>query len=504
MQDIQITLDRDSRKHLYDQIYTFIADAVRRGELQQGERLPSTRILAANLDVSRSTVQIAYDQLLAEGYIVSKRGSGYYVGMIGAQDFIRTGRPAEGAYRGTGGKMQLCPDGREGAKGPAPAKESEEIDFSPRLIEMGQFPYATWKRIHKGIFADARKERADLFASGDAAGDLPLREVIAHYLHLSRGVRCTPEQVIVGAGNDYLLLLLGQILGRDIRVAMESPTYLRAGRIFRSMGWDVRSVAMDGEGMRADLLERADCSAAYVMPAHQFPVGTLMPVSRRARLLAWAYSVSGRYLIEDDYDSEFRYRGKPVPSLQSLDSEGRVIYIGTFSKSIAPAIRVSYMILPEALADRYRENCSFFSNTVSRIDQAILREFMSEGYFERYLNRMRTLYRGRHDVLLQELRALEAGFVLRGAGAGLHICLLEKGFTGSRDEAARREEELRQAAEEAGVRIYTASEFLLPWDPWPEGQPAVPGLILGYGALPAERIREGIRKLFEIRAFHLK
>ncbi|MBQ3392314.1 MAG: PLP-dependent aminotransferase family protein [Lachnospiraceae bacterium] len=499
MQDLQITLDKGSGRHLYEQIYRFIREAIRDGSLQTGERLPSTRILGRNLGVSRSTAQLAYDQLLAEGYIRSRRGSGYYVSAIDAM--LDAGRDDVQAAVQT---LPQTPSHGGSAAAPDAREKEVRIDFSPRLIEMGQFPYATWKRIHKGIFVGTR---AELFRSGDAAGDPALRSTIAHYLHLSRGVKCTPDQVIVGAGNDYLMMLLGQILGRQVRIGMESPTYLRAGRIFDALGWDVRSVCMDREGMRADSLEavmadRPDperFQLAYVMPAHQFPVGTLMPVARRAQILRWAGEESRRYIIEDDYDSEFRYRGKPVPALQSQDGAGKVIYMGTFSKSIAPSIRISYMILPESLLCAYRERCYFYSGTVSRIDQAILHEFMADGYFERYLNRMRTLYRGRHDVLVQALRALEPRFKIRGAGAGLHV-LLELTGTGRPyrpDEIEETEEALRLKAEEAGVRVYKLSVFRLPKGGFPAGQADVPGIVLGYGALAEEQIREGVGILRE-------
>lgn len=485
MQELQIVLEKDTGKHYYEQIYSFISSAVRQGSLRKGERLPSTRVLADYLGVSRSTVQLAYEQLLAEGYIRGKRGSGYYVSDL--EDILRIPEPSEAQ----GQSLQAPESGRKPEEPAREASASGQIDFSPRMIEMKQFPLATWKKIHKGIFAG---ENAGLFAAGDAAGEPALRETIARYLQLSRGVRCTPEQVVVGAGTDYLLLLLGQILARRSRVGMESPTYLRAARIFRSFGWEVAGIPMDQQGMRADALEETGCDTAYVMPAHQFPTGVLMPVARRMQLLRWAERDPGRYLIEDDYDSEFRYRGKPIPALQSLDRSGKVVYIGTFSKAIAPAIRVSYMILPPALLKQYRERCFFFSSTVSRIDQAILNTFMAEGYFERYLNRMRTLYRGRHDILIQELKALAPDFSVSGTGAGHHVMLLEQ-RTLSAETIPEREEDLREKALAEGVLVYPVSAFRLPWAPWPAGQERKAGVVLGYGGLSGEQIRTGIGKL---------
>lgn len=217
-------------------------------------------------------------------------------------------------------------------------------------------------------------------------------------------MNCRPEQIVVGAGNDYLLLLLEKLLGRQVRIAMENPTYLRSWRIFKSFSYHVVTVDADENGMKVGQLEKENVSTVYCMPSHQFPSGTVMPIGRRLELLKWADGAPDRYIIEDDYDSEFRYHGKPIPALQATDEHGRVIYIGSFSKAIAPAIRVSFMVLPEVLLEKYRRELFFYSCTVSRIDQSILNEFIRDGYFERHLNRMRKIYRAKHELLLEELR----------------------------------------------------------------------------------------------------
>ena len=210
-----------------------------------------------------------------------------------------------------------------------------------------------------------------------------LKETICDYLYHARNVRCTPEQIIIGAGNEYLQLMLIQMLGTSHGVAMESPTYLRAYRTFKNAGLSVREVALDDAGMRVDLLRKTDASIAYVMPSHQFPLGIVMPMKRRLELLNWAVEEPERYIIEDDYDSEFRYKGKPIPALQGIDRSGRVIYLGTFSKSIASSIRVSYMVLPEHLLERYQECCGFYACTVPNLMQQAICQFMQEGYFEK-------------------------------------------------------------------------------------------------------------------------
>ena len=321
-----------------------------------------------------------------------------------------------------------------------------------------------------------------MFSLGEPQGDLQLRVTICRYLHGSRGVNCDPEQIIIGAGNDYLLLLLEKILGRHVHVAMEDPTYARAYKIFRSCAYPVSFIPMDGSGIRVDCLRQTDARVAYVMPSRQYPTGISMPIGRRMELLQWAAEEEGRYLIEDDYDSEFRYKGKPLPSLQASDRNGNVVYIGTFSKAIAPAIRISYMVLPYPLLECYRRQCGFYSSTVSRIDQTILNEFIENGYFERYLNKMRKQYRMKHDLLLGELRPFGKAFRISGSNAGLHVILTDK--------KGRSEEELARAAELSGVKVYQMRDFRMGG---PGGDAAM--LILGYGALSPEEIREGLALL---------
>lgn len=541
MLELNIDFDADSGKYLYEQIYEYIRDEIRSGRLKKDEKIPSTRALAEFLHISRSTASLAYDQLLSEGYIYSKRNSGYYIsgiedlydfsgerslksrnescnennvsGQIAGRTVWKDKCQKDHGQRDRGIKDQKdhgVKDKEADCSGSALAKDL--IDFSPRRIDMSIFPYATWKKISREILVD---DRSGIFSLGDPIGDEPLRTTIAHYLHTARGVNCDADQVVIGAGNDYLLMLLRLILGEDRRIGMENPTYLRAARIFHSFGYEVMPLKMDEAGMRVEQLDRYSCSLAYVMPSHQFPTGTVMPITRRLELLRWAAGAPDRYLIEDDYDSEFRYRGKPIPSLQASDQDGKVIYIGTFSKSIAPAIRISYMILPPGLMERFRRHFGFFSSTVSRIDQGILNEFMSRGYFERYLNKTRKLYKGRHDHLLRELRKLQDRFTIHGEGAGLHVILTLKeseyvsfckknGGSADSDSARVRacEQGLRDAALENGVLVYPESDNLLKRTdlperifPEPAGKKSLfhgPSILLGYGALDKEQISRGI------------
>ncbi len=461
MIDLVMEFDSHSGRHLYEQIYDHIKEEIRKGHLRCGERLPSTRMLANYLQVSRSTVDMAYEQLLSEGYLESRPYKGFFVCKIEELYHLKASVYQKSEY--TLQKPKRAP-----------------YDFSPNVVELGSFPFGTWKKITKETLIDDRKE---MFALGHPQGDMELRISISHYLHTSRGVNCTPEQIIVGAGNDYLLLLLEKILGRNICVALENPTYKRAYRIFQSFGYRVKVVPMDESGMCVDALHESEADLAYVMPSHQFPTGVVMPIGRRLELLRWAAGEEQRYLIEDDYDSEFRYRGKPIPSLQASDHADKVIYIGTFSKAIAPAIRISYMVLPQRLLARYWERCVFFSSTVSRIDQSVLNVFIRDGAFERHLNKMRKIYKSRHDTLLACCRNYLSQVTISGENSGLHLIL--------RYHGEKTEEELLRLAGEKGVRLYGMSDSYIGRLPenW---QPA---LILGYAGLQESEIETGIRIL---------
>ena len=472
---IHIQLQPESGRTLYEQIYESIRDEIRSGHLLRNEKLPSARFLAEYLQISRTTVDMAYGQLAAEGYVEARPRRGYFVSAF------------EELYA-----LDMPSRGEKPAPSDSAGKPSVRYDFSPNAIDMRFFPYATWKKITRNILVDANSR---MFSLGEPQGDLQLRTTICRYLHGSRGVNCEPEQIIVGAGNDYLLLLLEKILGRHVHVAMENPTYARAYRIFRSCGYPVSLVPVDENGMQTGALRRTGAQIAYVMPSHQYPTGVAMPIGRRMELLRWAAEKPERYLIEDDYDSEFRYRGKPLPSLQASDADGRVVYIGTFSKAIAPAIRISYMVLPYPLLARYRETCSFYSSTVSRIDQTILNEFIRDGYFERYLNKMRKRYREKHDLLLSELRPFEHDFGISGSSAGLHVILT--------DRRGRTEDELARLAASEDVKVYRMGDFRMkegidgaPDSGEPIGQTGEQAmLILGYGGLTVEEIREGAGRL---------
>ena len=279
-------------------------------------------------------------------------------------------------------------------------------------------------------------------------------------------------------------MMLCSVIGRNHVIAVENPAYKQAYRLFSSQSYPVEPVEMDRYGMRVDMLRESVADIAYVTPSHQYPTGIVMPMKRRIELLGWANESEKRYIIEDDYDSEFRYKGKPIPALQGSDANGKVIYLGTFSKSIAPAIRMSYMVLPEELAAVYRDKCGFISSTVSKVDQLIVQHFIEEGYYERHLNKTRALYKGRHDVLIRALQDMKFDCEIAGEYAGVHLLM---SFADHVSES-----ELIRRAENAGVKVYGLSDYCIG-----ENQRSAT-ILLGYANLSEEEIREATAILKEV------
>lgn len=462
MNELTIALNLTSKVPLYEQIYQYIKEEIQTGRLTHGKKLPSTRALAKYLEVSRSTVELAYEQLLSEGYIESEPCKGYYIAQI------------EELYQLQKVSVPVKKRGNE--------KKKYKYDFSINGIDLSGFPYNVWRKLYKEILMD---DRAELFRSGDVQGEYSFRLAICNYLHQARGVNCTPEQVIVGAGSDYLFMLLSMILGKDVTIAFEDPVYRQAYNMAREIGCHTVAVSLDKQGICVDKLEESGADIAYVTPSHQYPTGIVMPVKRRQELIKWAYQSKDRYIIEDDYDSEFRYKGKPIPALQGYGGEEKVIYLGTFSKAIAPAIRLGYMILPQPLLDVYYEKCGFISSTVSKVDQMIVQKFMEDGHFERHLNRMRAVYKARHDVLIEGLKPLEKICRISGENAGVHVLMTF--------EDGRTEDELIRLAEEKDIRVYGMSEYYIE-----KRESKTPTILLGYGNLTETQIKEALTILKDV------
>lgn len=474
MHELTINLQPSEKVPLYEQIYTYIKGEIRAGRILCREKLPSTRALASYLEVSRSTVELAYEQLLSEGYIESVPCRGFFVAQVDELYHLEAAKE-RGGFQEERGEIE----------NQAKIKYSEKIkyDFTPNGVDLKSFPYNTWRKLSREILSD---DRTELFRLGDPRGEYAFRSVICRYLYQARGVSCTPEQVIVGAGSDYLMLLFCTIIGRNHRIAVENPTYKKAYRLFQSQEYEVKPISMDGMGMKIEDLRKCGADVAYVTPSHQYPTGIVMPIGRRMELLKWAEEEKGRYIVEDDYDSEFRYKGKPIPALQGYDAHGKVVYLGTFSKSIAPAIRLSYMVLPLELCEVYQKKCRFLSSTVSKVDQLIVCRFIEEGYYERHLNKTRALYKSRHDQLIYGLRPLAGKCRISGENAGVHLLLH---FPGEHKES----ELIRRAAQE-GIKVYGLSDYIV--DQGEKRGEAT--ILLGYANMPEEQIKEACTVLGRI------
>ena len=452
MQELTVPLDSASRTPLYEQIYRFVVSEIRSGRIREGDRLPGKRTLCAHLGVSLSTVETAYSLLQAEGYIASRPRSGFYA----AASSLPMTPPPEAAPQ-------------PAAHRPSAAPKAPRLDTSTSAVDTSAFPYATWARIFKRVLYD----HPDLLQRGDAQGDPELREALSAFLYQYRGVRSTPEQIVVGAGLTGLLEMILHITAPNAPVALEDPGYGAPYRLLRRMGRAARPIPVDGEGMRIGALCQSDAALCYLTPAHQFPTGALMPVGRRMQLLAWAQEAPDRFLIEDDYDSEFRYSSRPIPALQGLGGD-RVIYAGTFSRTIAPSIRVAYMVLPEALLARYRAEYAASASPVSRFEQQTLARFLREGFYARHLRRVGSLYRARCAALTAALSAIDGVSVLAN-DAGLHVLITH---------ARLSEGELIARAASRGIRLSGLSGYCH------QAAPAPSTVVCGFAGLTDAQVPE--------------
>lgn len=457
-----LSLDPKCRTPMYDQLYAAVAGAIREGVLRYGEKLPSKRALCAQLGVSRSTVETAYELLLAEGYVESRPRSGYYV----------TEYVAPQAAQETVLCVQNAP-----AKNKEPFVNTENrplCSLSTSAVDVSLFPYASWAKLYKEVVYNS----PELLQRGDPRGEAVLREALARMLSEYRGVRCAPEQLVVGSGMETLLDQLAILFGPETVYAMEDPGYPALERSLLARGQTVCYIPMDANGMDAEALEVSGAAVAYLTPSHQFPLGITMPASRRSRLLRWAVEQEG-WIIEDDYDSEFRYGGRPIPSMQGMDRHGRVIYVGTFSRSLAPAIRLAYMVLPPSLLPRWHALNGRRQPTVSRYEQTVMARFLAEGYYGRYIRRVGKLYADRRRTLLGALERIP-GLSVSGADGGIHFLVTLPRLS---------EPELLSRAAAVGLPLRGLSEFCRRVPPYPST------LVLGYGGLPTRSIVEVVNQL---------
>jgi len=453
-----LELIKDSETPLYEQIYDQIRLDITDGKLPVDMKLPSKRKLGEFLDVSQTTIELAYGQLTAEGFISSIPRKGFYVQAIEELAYVRPVKVTETLEEY--------------------AVEKINVDFSPGHIDTNSFPFTKWRKYSKDVIDEGSK---DLLLLGDPHGDIELRKEIARYLYHSRSVDCTPEQVIVGSGTEQLMPLVIRILGIDAKYAIEDPGYPLTHHVFYHNNREAIPISVDEEGMDVQSLQLSGATIAYVTPSHQFPTGTVLSAARRTALLNWASANSHHFIIEDDYDSEFRYAGRPIPALQGMDKGDSVIYLSTFSKSLMPSLRIAYMVLPAQLLKKYQEAFIHYSSTVPRLDQHILARFMEDGQFSRHLNRMRKIYKKKLQILIESLLLYKPYISYSGEEAGMHIIV-----TVHTNES---EEQLIQLAKEVGIRIYGLSKYRT------QKKIEEPSFIIGFGGLSGKSIDGAVKKL---------
>jgi len=441
------------------QLTNYLKSEILLGRIKPQEKLPSKRHLANYLKLSLNTIQAAYDQLNAEGFVESRPRKGLFVAAL--EEFFQM---EPGNFKTESASIKKC---------------DLKIDFNSGRVDLTQFPYTAWRKL---TIQSLYEDQASVFYNGDPQGEWNLREEIANYLFASRGVRCTAEQIIIGAGTQVLMNLLVLLIGKEHVYGLEEPGYHRVRTVLHHHGVPTVPIPLDEAGMEMGALKESPATVAYVTPSHQFPMGMVMPIVRRMELLKWAEIKDG-YIIEDDYDGEYRYKGKPIPSLQALDTLGRVVYLGTFSKSLIPSIRISYLVLPAKLIQTYQDGFAIYKQTVSRLHQETLFRFMNEGYWQSHINKMRTLYRKKHKSLLAAIdRLLGDQVEVIGEKSGLHLVLSVKNNMS--------EDQLIQSAKRVGVKVYPLSiYFATPReDPYPK-------VVIGFGGLSERELEDGIELL---------
>ena len=424
---------------LYESLYKCIKNDILQGKLCAGEKLPSKRSFAKNLGISVITVENAYGQLSDEGYIYSMPKRGFYV-----SDIDMGANPNTSAK--TSADANLFDDSASIACSPYFA------DFSSNQTDSEIFPFTIWTKTVRSVLND---NRIQLMINPPCGGILPLRNAIARYLGDFRGMKVAPHQIIIGAGTEYLYGLLIQLLGKNLIYGVENPGYHKIGKICKSMGVTYRHVDLDESGVSIHELEEKKIDIIHTSPSHHFPTGLVMPVSRRYELLGWAAKKKQHYIIEDDYDSELRLSGKPFPTLQSIDVSGKVIYMNTFTKTLASTVRISYMVLPEDLAKRFYSELSFYSCTVSNFEQYTLAQFMENGSFEKHINRLRNYYQNKRDAILKELKSGSIGkyITIQEEEAGVHFLMhIQSDCT---------EAEIVEKAKAGGVKLDPLSRYYI-------------------------------------------
>ena len=486
--EIAITLDNRLSEPLHRQLYEELRRAILSCRLKPGERVPSTRAFAVSLGVSRATVTLGYEQLIAEGYLEAVTGSGTRVCVqlpddslktapVGAASFSiqQNGLPASRTVL-----LSRYGDALNDSAPLEPVEPELPINFKTGRPALEEFPMSEWRRL---LLRHCRTDRAELLDyAPDFCGDPKLRQAICSYLGRARAVNCTVDRIVVINGSQQAIDLVTKLLiDRGDTVAVEEPGYLGARRAFLAQGAKLLPVPVDENGVIAERLPlKSKAKLIYVTPSHQFPTGAVLPLNRRLELLKWAER-TGAMVIEDDYDSEFRYDSRPIPALQGLSDGNHVIYVGTFSKVLFPALRIGYAVVPEAMSRVFARARWIADRQTPTLEQRALADFIAEGHLERHLRRMRTLYDKRRQTLVRVLKNnFEDQVEIVGENTGMHLMI--------RLQTRLSDEEVVRRAAQAGVGMVSAQIYYL-------GESPTGQFVLGYAGLSERRIQEGIRRL---------
>jgi GntR family transcriptional regulator / MocR family aminotransferase len=487
--DLVIALDSKNGLSLHRQLYEELRRSILSGRLLPGQRIPSTRAMARSLGISRTTVTQSYEELLSEGYLQTSHGSGTFICHQLPEELLRAAQSGSApgiisskAARSKKRTLQLSSYGSSLAAA-LPIDRSSKgilISFRNGVLDFDAVPLKQWSRLIARHCRTGRREMLDY--TDDSMGYRPLREAIAQYLGRSRAVSCEADQVIIVSGSQQGLDLISRVMiNRGDDVAMEDPGYLGARRSFQAHGARLCPVPVDESGLMVDHLS-AKMKLLYVTPSHQFPTGAVLSLTRRLELLSWAQQ-TGAIIIEDDYDSEYRYDGRPIPALQGLDQNDSVVYIGTFSKVLFPALRIAYMVAPRSLTTVIARAKQLADRQSPSLEQYALTDFINSGYLERHIRRMRTLYGQRRQALA---RALVLHFGERiniiGEKAGMHFM--------ARIETGMSEDEATERAARAGVELVSVRPFCLQAE-------CDNRFVLGFSGLGLRKIQEGVKRLYK-------
>lgn len=466
-----MNLPQKKRVPLYIQLYTTLKKDIEEGKIQAGQKLPSKRVLAERFMVSVATVQNAYAQLLVEGYIYTKEKVGYFCCAI-MQSPQRKNISPPPLEQSPLLQKELYP------------RAQYPFDLCKNSILSQHFPFSVWAKQMREVISE---KDTNILSRVPSLGLWALRKEISSYVYAFKGISIDPNRIFIGAGTEYLYSVLVKLLGRQAIYAVEDPGHKQIARIYSTEGVDVRHLPLDTSGLRMDALEESQANIVHISPSHHFPTGLVMPIARRKELLHWANAQKNRYIIEDDYDSEFRFSGQAIPTLQSIDTQGNVIYVNTFSKTISPSLRISYMILPQELVNIYHAQYSFYSCTVSSFDQHILARFISNGHYERHINRMRRFYKKHRNAVIELIEQSPLAQYAQTAEdlSGLHFVLKLK--------TTKSDYHIGKRAHELGLRLAFLSDYSTIKE---HSQPS--HLIINYSGLDLEGMKASIALLVDI------